>query len=123
TAIVLSPRFETNSVLPSGVSAAAVGCGPVDTLDRTDDTAPLLKSIVKELTNWSPLVATHMNPVPDVVPLFAVEQLLTTITGITASSARTHERMRILVPLKFMLLGLKPLAGLENRRLWQRAKG
>ena len=92
----------SGNVLPSGVSAILEGFGPVGTLDRTEDTAPLLRSIVKELTNWSPLVATHMNPVPDVVPLFAVEQLLKTITGITASSARTHERMRIPSPRRHL---------------------
>ena len=101
----LSSTLATNNVLPSGVSAIAEGFGPVGTLDLTDDTAPLLRSIVNELTNRSPLVATHMNPVPDVVPLFAVEQLLKTITGITASSARTHERMRIPSPQRQLFTG------------------
>src|SRR5215467_5069956 len=98
TVIESSPKFATNSNDPSGVNAIAEGFGPVWAVDLTDDTDPLLRSMVSELRVRSPVVATHIKPVPNVCELLSVEeQLLNSKSAAPATSARTQVRMRILL--------------------------
>ena len=105
TAIESSPKFATNRKVPSGVNAIADGFGPVCAVDLTDETDPLLRSIVSELRVWSPVVAIHMKPVPNVVELlFPLEQLLNKTSAPPATSARIQDRMRILLLKKADLL-------------------
>jgi hypothetical protein len=96
----LSPKFATNNNEPSGVNAIAEGFGPVRAVECTEETDPLLRSMVSELSVLSPVVATHIKPVPDVVELFVLEQLLKSAMANPATSARTQDFLRILLPEK-----------------------
>src|SRR5262249_42750656 len=98
TVIELSPKFATNNSEPSGVNAIAEGFGPVCAVDLTEETDPLLRSIVSELRVRSPVVATHIKPVPKVCELlFVDEQLLKSTSAAPATSVRIQDRMCILL--------------------------
>jgi hypothetical protein len=93
-------------VAPSGVNASCDGLIPLSTLDRTDETAPSLKSTVNELTSWSPLVATHRNPVPEFVLPFPFEQLLKPMIDRSTDTDSTQDRMRIRLPRQALTLAV-----------------
>src|ERR1700730_10257688 len=104
--MLLEPLLAMNDTVPEGVRSMAEGTLPVGTEPPFAVSRPVLRSMLKDVTDESPWLATNTAPVPaeedDELPLMQAFKP-TSRTGTTIPA-----RNRNLVPILFCLPVLSP---------------
>src|SRR6185312_1897788 len=98
--MLLEPRLAMNSTVPEGARIMAEGTLPVATEPPLAVSRPVLRSILKDVTDESPWLATNTAPVPEEDDELLLLQAFkpTSKTGTTIPA-----RNRNLVPILFCL--------------------